>query len=143
MNRLIVVGPNNSNRFSRKTGTARGVDASLLILFRLERESFSNVLALFINYGNNTSEILKTNKIFPIQNNMIGEKNTFYPFSSIGLIPQDLKYEGENSKLIIGNNNIFRENVTVNVGTKGGNMKTEIHNEGQIPSTVIFSQKEL
>ena len=61
-------------------------------------------------------------------NTIIGEKNTFYPFSSIGLIPQDLKYEGENSKLIIGNNNIFRENVTVNVGTKGGNMKTEIHN---------------
>ena len=34
-------------------------------------------------------------------NTFIGKNNTFYPFSSIGLIPQDLKYEGENSKLIM------------------------------------------
>ena len=59
-------------------------------------------------------------------NTIIGNHNTFYPFSSIGLIPQDLKYQGENSKLIIGNNNVFRENVTINIGTKGGKMKTEI-----------------
>ena len=57
---------------------------------------------------------------------IIGENNLFYPFSSIGLIPQDLKYKGEKSKLIIGNENIFREQVTINVGTKGGGMVTKI-----------------
>ena len=58
----------------------------------------------------------------------IGEKNIFYPFCSIGSSPQDLKYKGEKSFLIIGNNNIFRENVTVNPGTFGGGLKTLIEN---------------
>ena len=57
----------------------------------------------------------------------IGKNNKFFPFCSIGTIPQDLKYSGENSKLIIGNNNIFREHVTVNPGTLGGGMVTKIH----------------
>ena len=57
-------------------------------------------------------------------NTLIGKDNVFFPFSSIGLIPQDLKYQGENSKLIIGNNNIFREHVTINPGTKDGGMST-------------------
>ena len=61
-------------------------------------------------------------------NTVIGKNNVFFPFSSIGLIPQDLKYKGENSKLFIGDNNIFRENVTVNIGTEGGGMKTKIGN---------------
>ena len=50
-------------------------------------------------------------------NTTIGEKNVFYPFSSIGADPQDLKFKNEKSYLIIGNNNTFRENVTVNPGT--------------------------
>tara|TARA_B100001123_G_C15108565_1_gene946510 strand:- start:247 stop:1023 length:777 start_codon:yes stop_codon:yes gene_type:complete len=58
----------------------------------------------------------------------IGKNNKFFPFSTIGTIPQDLKYSGESSKLIIGNNNTFREGVTINPGTKGGGMKTEIKN---------------
>ena len=58
----------------------------------------------------------------------IGENNIFYPFSSIGSEPQDLKFENEKSFLIIGNNNTFRENVTVNPGTKGGGLKTIIKN---------------
>jgi len=61
-------------------------------------------------------------------NTYIGKNNTFYPFSSIGLPPQDMKYEGENSKLIIGNNNIIREHVTINPGTKDGGMITKIEN---------------
>ncbi len=56
----------------------------------------------------------------------IGDNNIFYPFSSIGTTPQDLKYKGENSKLFIGNNNTFRENVTISTGTKDGGMITEI-----------------
>tara|TARA_B100001250_G_C19751118_1_gene767793 strand:+ start:602 stop:1384 length:783 start_codon:yes stop_codon:yes gene_type:complete len=56
----------------------------------------------------------------------IGVNNTFYPFCSIGSAPQDLKYKGEKSFLNIGNNNTFRENVTVNPGTAGGGLKTII-----------------
>ena len=61
-------------------------------------------------------------------NTSIGKNNIFYPFSSIGSIPQDLKYTGENSSLIIGDHNIFRESVTINIGTTGGGMKTIIGN---------------
>ncbi len=63
-----------------------------------------------------------------VGNTIIGKENIFYPFSSIGSAPQDLKYENEKSYLIIGDNNIFRENVTANPGTKGGGLKTIIKN---------------
>ena len=56
----------------------------------------------------------------------IGEGNTFFPFCSIGSKPQDLKYQGEKSKLIIGNKNIFREHCTANPGTAGDKMITVI-----------------
>ena len=59
-------------------------------------------------------------------NTFIGKNNIFYPFSNIGCDPQDLKYEGEESHLKIGDNNIFRENVTISKGTKDGGMKTLI-----------------
>ena len=58
----------------------------------------------------------------------IGKSNTFFPFCSIGSEPQDLKYQGEKSKLIIGDENIFREHCTVNPGTSGDNMITSIGN---------------
>jgi UDP-N-acetylglucosamine acyltransferase len=58
----------------------------------------------------------------------IGKNNLFYPYSNIGCDPQDLKYKGEVSELIIGDNNIFRENITVSKGTLDGGMKTIIHN---------------
>ena len=61
-------------------------------------------------------------------NTTIGKNNKFFPFSSIGQIPQDKKFQGENSKLIIGNNNIIREHVTISPGTKDGGMKTIIQN---------------
>jgi len=47
----------------------------------------------------------------------IGENNHFFQFSSIGAAPQDKKYAGEPTRLVIGNGNTFRENVTVNRGT--------------------------
>ena len=62
-------------------------------------------------------------------NTNIGDNNIFYPFSSIGTIPQDLKYQGEKSFLEIGDFNTFRENVTINPGTKGGGLKTIINNK--------------
>ena len=58
----------------------------------------------------------------------IGKNNIFYPFSNIGCDPQDLKFKGEDSELIIGNNNIIRENVTISKGTLDGGMSTIIHN---------------
>lgn len=59
----------------------------------------------------------------------MGSGNRVFPFSSIGQEPQDLKYHGEDSEVIIGDNNIFRENVTVNAGTEGGGMVTRIGND--------------
>jgi len=58
----------------------------------------------------------------------IGENNKFFPFSSIGHQPQDLKYHGEPSEVIIGDNNTIRENVTINPGTEGGGMLTRVGN---------------
>jgi UDP-N-acetylglucosamine acyltransferase len=59
----------------------------------------------------------------------IGERNQFYGHASIGGPPQDLKYKGEHTELAIGNENIFREFVTINRGTTGGGGKTTIGNE--------------
>ena len=56
----------------------------------------------------------------------IGEGNQFFPFVSIGLIPQDLKFHGEPTKLVIGARNVFREFVTIHRGTAGGGGVTEI-----------------
>jgi len=61
-------------------------------------------------------------------NTIIGKENKIYPFSSIGNDPQDLKYNGEETKLIIGDKNIIREYVTINPGTLGGGGKTIIGN---------------
>ena len=58
----------------------------------------------------------------------IGKNNLFYPYSNIGCDPQDLKYKGEVSELIIGDNNIFRENITISKGTLDGGLKSIIHN---------------
>lgn len=56
----------------------------------------------------------------------IGERCHFYSHSSIGTDPQDLKYKGEPTYLRIGNNNVFREFVTLNRGTLGGHGITVI-----------------
>ena len=58
----------------------------------------------------------------------IGRDTTIFPFASVGTIPQDLKFKGEKSNLVIGKNNIIREHVTINPGTKGGGLNTKIGN---------------
>ncbi len=58
----------------------------------------------------------------------IGKNNKIYPFASIGNDPQDLKYQGEETKLEIGNDNKIREYVTINPGTKGGGGLTKVGN---------------
>jgi UDP-N-acetylglucosamine acyltransferase len=61
-------------------------------------------------------------------NTTIGEGTTIYPFSSIGSIPQDVKYKGETSYTEIGKNNVIRESVTINAGTAQGGFYTRIGN---------------
>jgi UDP-N-acetylglucosamine acyltransferase len=56
----------------------------------------------------------------------IKDGNQIFPFASIGLIPQDLKFKGETTRLVIGHRNVFREFVTIHRGTAGGGGVTEI-----------------
>ena len=63
-----------------------------------------------------------------VGNTIIGNNNKIYPFASIGNDPQDLKFDGEETKLEIGDNNKIREYVTINPGTKGGGGLTKIGN---------------
>lgn len=56
----------------------------------------------------------------------IGAQTRIFPFASIGHQPQDLKYGGEPSRLLIGARCVIRENVTINPGTAGGGMETVV-----------------
>lgn len=56
----------------------------------------------------------------------IGEGTTIFPFAAIGYQPQDLKYRGEKSRLVIGKRNSIREYVTMHPGTEGGAMETVV-----------------
>lgn len=58
----------------------------------------------------------------------IGKNNTIWQFAAIGGNPQDLKYQGEKSRIVIGDNNNIREFVTIHLGTQGGTMETKIGN---------------
>jgi len=59
----------------------------------------------------------------------IGAGTKIYPFASVGHRPQDLKYHGEASRLVIGERCTIRESVTINPGTEGGGMLTQIGND--------------
>ena len=59
---------------------------------------------------------------------VIGKNNNIYPFASIGNDPQDIKYKGEKTELIIGENNTIREYSTINPGTIQGGGKTKVGN---------------
>jgi len=56
----------------------------------------------------------------------LGRGNVVFPFATVGTIPQDLKYRGEPSELIIGDNNTIREFASLNPGTAGGGMITRV-----------------
>ncbi|QCE33652.1 acyl-ACP--UDP-N-acetylglucosamine O-acyltransferase [Acetobacteraceae bacterium] len=58
----------------------------------------------------------------------IGNGVEIYPFATVGLAPQDLKYQGENSKCIIGDNTVIREGVTIHRGTAFGGGITSVGN---------------
>ena len=66
----------------------------------------------------------------------IGKKNHFYPFSTIGESPQDMKYKGEDTELEIGDRNTIRESCTINRGTIEGTGITRLGNDNWIMAYV-------
>lgn len=56
----------------------------------------------------------------------IGERNRIFQFASVGAVPQDLKYAGEDTELVIGDGNTVREFATLHIGTAGGGGVTRI-----------------
>ena len=56
----------------------------------------------------------------------LGEGNVIFPFATVGTVPQDLKYKGEPSELVIGNRNTIREYASLNPGTAAGGMVTRV-----------------
>lgn len=60
----------------------------------------------------------------------VGEDTVIFPFAVIGEIPQDLKFKGEASRLVIGKRNRIREHVTMNSGTEGGGGVTKVGDDG-------------
>jgi len=77
-------------------------------------------------------EVIIHSHVNILGNTKIGKKNIFYPMSSIGSDPQDLKYKGEKTSLIMGDGNIIREHVTINTGTIQDNGITKIGNNNLI-----------
>jgi UDP-N-acetylglucosamine acyltransferase len=65
-------------------------------------------------------------------NTEIGERNRIYPFSSIGTPPQDIGYRGEDTRLLIGNDNVIREYVTINRATTKQEWKTVLGSQNYI-----------
>ncbi len=59
---------------------------------------------------------------------IVGARTQIFPFASIGHQPQDLKFHGEHTVLVIGHDCIIREGVTMNPGTEGGGGKTSVGN---------------
>src|ERR1700681_3108734 len=66
----------------------------------------------------------------------IGEDNTFYPYSTVGVAPQDLKYKGEVSETRMGSRNKIREFVTIHRGTEGGGLVTRIGDDNLLMAYV-------
>ena len=66
----------------------------------------------------------------------IGEDNVFFPYSTVGVAPQDLKYKGERSSTRIGSKNKIREFVTIHRGTEGGGMLTSVGDDNLLMAYV-------
>lgn len=85
----------------------------------------------FCSIGENVNieEKCKLHSHINIQGDVtIGANTEIFPFASIGTVPQDLKYKGEETKVKIGSSCKIREYVTINKGTKGGGSVTMIGN---------------
>ena len=68
----------------------------------------------------------------------MGRGNVVFPFATVGSIPQDLKYRGEPSELVIGDNNTIREFVSLNPGTSGGGMITRVGNQNLLDDVLSY-----
>ena len=84
-----------------------------------------SIIGANVEIGENT---IVQSHVSIIGKTKIGKNNNIYPFASIGNDPQDLKFQGEETKLEIGNNNKIREYVTINPGTNGGGGITKVGN---------------
>ena len=61
-----------------------------------------------------------------IESGTYGRNNTIHPYACVGVTPQDKKYRGEKTSLLVGDNNTIREHVTISIGTEGGGRITKI-----------------
>lgn len=66
----------------------------------------------------------------------VGAGTRIHPFASVGAVPQDLKYRGEPTSLVIGERNVIRENATIHIGTEGGGGVTRIGDDNLIMNGV-------
>ncbi len=66
----------------------------------------------------------------------IGEDNVFFPYSTVGVAPQDLKYKGERAETRIGHRNRIREFITIHRGTQGGGLVTSIGDDNLLMAYV-------
>lgn len=66
----------------------------------------------------------------------IGEDNIFFPYSTVGVASQDLKYKGERAETRVGNRNRIREFVTIHRGTEGGGLLTSIGDDNLLMAYV-------
>lgn len=60
----------------------------------------------------------------------LGEETVVFPFACVGEVPQDLKFRGERTRLVVGKRNRIREGVTMNPGTEGGGGVTRVGDDG-------------
>tara|TARA_S200000501_G_scaffold97577_1_gene90924 strand:+ start:548 stop:1330 length:783 start_codon:yes stop_codon:yes gene_type:complete len=101
------------------------IDSSAKISNNVKIGAYS-IIGPDVEIGENTNI---QNHVSITGNTKIGNNNKIYPFASIGNDPQDLKFKGEKTRLVIGNNNLLREYVTINPGTAGGGGLTKIGND--------------
>jgi len=75
------------------------------------------------------SGVILKNNVTVVGDTIVGEGTTVFPYATVGEIPQDLKFTGESTKLVIGKRNQIRESVTMNTGTSGGGGVTIVGND--------------
>lgn len=66
----------------------------------------------------------------------IGDENRIFPFASVGMVPQDTKFRGERTELVVGHRNTLREFVTLHRGTEGGGGVTRIGDDNLLMAYV-------
>ncbi|WP_104637555.1 acyl-ACP--UDP-N-acetylglucosamine O-acyltransferase [Helicobacter felis] len=76
------------------------------------------------------------NNVTLLGNTTIQKNTTIFPYATLGTIPQDLKYDGEETQLVIGERNLIREYCMINPGTQGGGGVTRIGNDNLLMAYV-------